>query len=293
MLDNQLLLPTRSFGYLYQLLRPLGNTIYSFMLVGLIMELTIQSVWSQDFKIFSEIHTPASDLPVSQNVTLFADDLICDFLMSSDVKPNPVEIVIFDRTRKQLVLLDIEREVKVEISDLQIIKLMDVLTRETLENETSSFLLRDEFTEKSDPDSEEMTFSSPVVTYRVKAKIPKNQAILPKYNDFLDNFTKLSVTDPRKIPPFSRLKLNSALKRKGWIATEVQVEISPNDFFKSPIEAYSKHSLVEGLSSKDRELVQMAKNYWVQFKLVDLPEYRKIPVDRGPSLSRRIVQHKN
>jgi len=244
----------------------------------------------QEFKISSQIYTANSHLPVSENLTLFGDTLIFDFILSNDVNSQVIEGVIYDSAKKQFVLLDYSRKVRAEVSDLQIIKLLDGLTKETLQNESSAFLLKDEFEEELDEQNSQITFSSPIITYQVTGHTPDNYVLLPKYYEFLDNFTKLTVTDPRKIPPFPRLKLNQALKRQNWLPAEVRVEISTNDFFREPRSAYSKHNLITGLSSKDREMIQTAKNNWVQFRLVDLPEYRQINVNSGGGVNRRLAQ---
>lgn len=244
----------------------------------------------QDFKIASSIYTADSHLPVSENLTLFGDNLIFDFLLSNDLNPQVIEGVIFDPAKKQFVLLDYSRKVKAEVSDLQIIKLLDGLTKETLQNEGSAFLVKDEFEEDLDEQVNQITLTSPNITYRATGKRPENYALLPKYYEFLDNFTKLTVSDPRKIPPFPRLKLNQALKRQNWLPTEVRVEMAANEFFRESWNAYSKHNLISGLSSKDREMMQTAKNNWIQFRLVDLLEYRQINSANAGGPHRRLAQ---
>lgn len=248
------------------------------------------SLMGQDFKIASSIYTADSHLPVSENLTLFGDNLIFDFSLSNDLNPQVIEVVIFDSAKKQFVLLDYSRQVKAEVSDLQVIKLIDGLTKETMQNESSAFLVKDEFEEELDEQANQITMTSPNIIYRATGRTPDNYAILPKYYEFLENFTKLTVTDPHKLPPFPRLKLNQALKRQNWLTTEVRVEIVANEFFREPWNAYSKHNLIMGLSSKDREMKQTAKNNWIHFRLVDLLEYRQINSGNPGVPTRRLAQ---
>ena len=232
------------------------------------------SVKGQDFRILSEIYVQAEALPISQNLTLFSENLVFDFLLSHEVKPVPQEIVIYDVRQKLVVLLDPRRSIRTEISDLQLIKLIEVLSREVTQNETAQFLIKQPFEEELDLETGKLKLTSPAISYRVQGSQPKDPSLLPRYYEFLDTFSRLAATDPHKVPPFPRLKLNSAVKRLGWIPDQVSMSVKPNEFFKDPIEARSKHTLSVGLTNQDRELITDAKKNWLRYRVVDLPEYR-------------------
>lgn len=247
-----------------------------------------QSLVAQEFRIDSQIYYGESTLPASQNVTLFEEKLVCDFLMSNEVDPKPIEVVIYDPHQHLLVLLDMQKKVRVEIPDLQVLKLLDGLRRETLQNEQTKFLINDTFDEQSDwSDGGWVMLTSPSISYRFKGNRPNNVALLPRYYDFLDSFTNMHATDPKKLPPFPRMKLNQSIKKIGWVPAEVQISITPNGFFREPMTATSKHVLTMGLTTKDRELVAAAKRDWLQFKFVELIEYRGIPKPKVPLIARR------
>lgn len=241
---------------------------------------------AQEFRIESQIYMGESTLPVSQNVTLFSEKLVCDFLMSNEVDPHPIEIVVLDPHQHLLVLLDVRQQIRVEIPDLQVLRLLDELRRETKQNEQAKFLLEDSFEEDTDWSQGFVTLTSPSIVYRFKGEQPKQVMILPKYFEFLDSFTNLNATDPKKMPPFPRIRLNQSIKKLGWIPTEVQMSIIPNGFFREPMRAESKHTMTMGLTDKDRALIVAAKQYWTQFKAVTLTKYRGIEQPKIPIIAR-------
>jgi hypothetical protein len=233
---------------------------------------------AQEFRIASEVYMGESKTPLTSNLTLFSDQLICDFLMSDEVNPKPLEVVIFDMRLKQFVLLNMSRKVRTEISDLQLNKLLENLAHETQVNERSKFLISDSFAEETDWANNTLRLKSDNIEYFFQGNQPSEPAILPQYFAFLDNFTRLNATDPRKLPPFPRMKLNQRIKQLGWIPSEIQVTLRSNEFFRETVDARSKHTLNLGLTSKDKELIASAKRDWQSFPAQELPEFRQLRV---------------
>jgi hypothetical protein len=231
---------------------------------------------AEDFRIVSEVFVGDSSTPVSHNLTLFSDRLICDLLLSDELIPQPKEVTLFDSQRKRFILLDMQRKVRTEISDLQLNKLVETLAYETQLNEKSKFLISDLFTDEVDWNEGTVRLSGPNIAYQFKGSQPKDVLVLSYYFEFLDNFTKLNATDPRKIPPFPRMQLNQKIKQLGWLPSEVRVNLKANEFFREEVDACSKHVLTMGLTSRDKELLANAKRDWLQFKLVELTEYRQL-----------------
>ena len=237
----------------------------------------VNSSVAQEFRINSSLYSGEESLAVSQNVTLFSGGLVYDFQMSSDAQPRPLEIVIFDSRNKSLILLDTEKKIRMELLDLRVTKILEGVRRETIQDSRSSFLVEEVFDEDTDWSTNWVTLTSPSITYRVNGERPKNPAIIPLYMNFLNHFTRLKATNPNQIPPFPRMKLNQVIQLKGWIPTEVQMSVKQNSLFRKPFSAKSKHVLIEGLSSKDKELIATAKSHWLQFKSVEFNEYRGLP----------------
>ena len=248
----------------------------AFMIASMIpiYDISLSSVAAQEFRIESQVYDDSSQLPVSQNVTLFSQGLVFDFRMSDDVQPEPLEIVIFDSRQRRLVLIDPAREIRMELADLSLLRILDGVRRETVQDKRTSFLVENDFEESPDWSTGWVTLTSPEIVYRFKGEQPKDVSILPMYFAFLENFTRLVATDPTKIPPFPRMKLNQSLKRLGWIPSEVQITVNQNSLFREGFSAKSKHTLMTQLSSKDRQKITMAKQHWQTFKSVKLNEYR-------------------
>lgn len=235
-----------------------------------------QNLSGQEFRIESQVYAGQSTQPISHNVTLFTSKLICDARLSNEVESKPVEYVVFDTRQKTLILLDTQREVRAEILDLELLKMLEGLRRETMQNDRTKFLTNDTFEEETDWSDGWVTLTSPSITYRFRGSQPEDVSFLPPYFEFLDHFTRLKASDPTMIPPFPRMKLNQSIKKLGWIPDEVQIDARRNGLFREPFKAYSKHVLTKGLSTSDQETIEQAKKHWMQYKEVPLTEYRGI-----------------
>jgi hypothetical protein len=235
-----------------------------------------QNLSGQEFRIESQVYAGQSTQPISHNVTLFTPKLICDMQMSDEAEPQPVEYVVFDPRQQLFVLLDVQREVRMEIFNLELMRLMEGLRRETMQNDRTKFLTDDTFEEDTDWSDGWVTLTSSNITYQFKGSQPDDVSCLPLYFDFLDHFTRLKASDPTQIPPFSRIRLNQTIKKLGWIPSEVKIDIRQNGLFREPFQATSKHVLTNGLSTSDQEMIEQAKKLWMQYKAVPLTEYRGI-----------------
>lgn len=228
----------------------------------------------QEFRIESQVYTAGSQQPASHNITLFSEGIVYDFQLSDGAAPDPVEIVIFDTRNRKLVLLDLQREVRMDLPELQLLKIVDGVRRETIQDKRSSFLVEDSFQEDIDHSTNWATLTSPQIEYRIRGARPKDASVLPQYADFLTNFTMLNATDPTKLPPFPRIRLNQTIKQLGWIASEVHISVKQNSLFRQPFRARSTHVVIHQLSDADRERIAVAKKQWLQFEPVELAEYR-------------------
>ncbi len=247
------------------------------LMVATLLGLTVvPPISAQEFRIESQIYIDSSKLPVSQNVTLFSQRIVYDFQMSDEAQPTPLETVVFDSTRRLMILLDTKRKIRLELPELRLIKILDSVRQETIKESRSSFLAKEAFREDNDWATGWVTLESPSITYRYKGERPRHAEILPPYYEFLDNFTRLIATDPTKVPPFARIQLNNSIRKVGWMPSEVQISIKPNALFREGLEAKSTHTVVNQLSNKDRERIAEAKLQWLNFRAVDLAEYRQL-----------------
>lgn len=258
-------------------LLPLAQFAFGIMLCLSLSAATIAQIQTPQFRIESQVYSGDSPAPVSENVTLFDNGIVYDFQMSGNANATPSEIVIFDERKRELTLMDVNRKIAWTVADLRLLKMVDQLRREAVNNDRASFLVNEPFTETDDWSSDHVLLESNSFQYKLTGKRPANESILPRYNEFLDQFTRLSASDPKRLPPFPRLMLNKTIKNHGWIPTEVQVQVKPNSFFKEAFSATSKHVLVMSLSEADRERIKFARKCWMEFESSNLVEYRQIP----------------
>ncbi len=254
------------------------------VLLGIVV---CQPTVGQEFRIESSVYNGSSNMPVSQNVTLFSKGLIYDFQLSNDAKPTALEVAIYDTRNRVMILLDPARKVRFELPDLRLLKIVEAVRRDNLRDNRSSFFVNDNFSEDIDWSTKWVTLTSPQIEYRFNGSQPKDASVVPMYMQFLDRFTQLNASDPEKLPPFPRMKLNQSIQRLGWIPSEVRISVKQNSFFREPFTAKSKHVLIHSLSDQDHERIATAKQYWMLFKSVDLEEYRgleKNPIFKMPSV---------
>lgn len=239
----------------------------------------------QEFRIESQVYNDESKLPVSENITMFSQDLVYDFCMSNEAQPKPVEVVIYNSRQRRIILLDPARKIRMELADLSLHRIVDGVRRATVQDNRTRFLVEDKFEEHTDFSTNWVTMESPNIIYRFRGEQPKDVSIMPKYFEFLEVFTRLGVTDPTKIPPFPRMKLNQSIRRLGWLPSEVQISVNQNSLFRESFTAKSKHTIIKQLSSKDRERITLAKQQWQTFKKVPFEEYRGLKRSTKPSNS--------
>ena len=232
---------------------------------------------AQEFRIETEVYSNGASQPISENLTLFADNLIYDFMLPTDGTRFPEEIVIYQSREKKFVLLDTSRQIRTEIIEGELLKILAALQSSRVVDESSEFLFHPAFRETYDESSGWLELRSDQLTYRTRGKLPDNDNLLHTYYEFIDQFARLNATDPRRMPPFARLKLNSALKKYGFIPNEVEVTLVPSiDPPAEPIRVRTTHNVIWNLSARDRERIESAKRYWIDFQSVPLAEFRRI-----------------
>ena len=230
-----------------------------------------EPAWAQQFRIETQIYVGDVTETASENTTLFADGLVFDVQHKGG---QTHEVAILEPQRRKIVLLDRFRQVKLELDEIQLIKMADSLRKQTSTNKAAGFLVNDRFEENVDIDTGTATLTSPLIKYTVTGRRPSDVRILPQYNQFIDFFTRMKFSDPQAFPPFPRLRLNETLSKLGWIPTEVVIDIGENMLFKKGLKATSKHTIVPNLSDKDLATVSQLKAQWLNFKAVSLDEYR-------------------
>ena len=227
-----------------------------------------------EFRIESKMLVGDSEQPQTHNLTLFSKGVVYDFQHGSNPTDEPNEVVIFNSRTKQVILLNLAMEQKLEIYDVSLLKLLDGVRREAEKDPRTRFLVQDQYEEVIDTDTKSVNLTSNNISYRFEGETPGDAEIMPVYFEFLDTFTRLQASDPKKLPPLPRIRLNQSIRRVGWIPTRVDIEVKKNAMFQQPFVAHTEHKLTTGVTASDREKITEAKKHWTQFKSVTLAEYR-------------------
>ncbi len=230
---------------------------------------------SADFKISTSVYVPHSTTPVSENLTLFQGGLVYDIQFANR---KPTEFSIFNSRTNKFVLLDVRKQKRLELDKIQLLQYLSGMKQELEANETMAPLSKTDFQEHYDIDKQTLTIDNSILTYSAQGERPADDSVLPRYHDFLENFTMLSATKPRSFPPFARIYLNRAIKKYGFVPTTVSRTIKENAFSRSSGIATSSHRLAMSLTKNDLDWIQLAKKHWTQFPKVDLSEYLSIEV---------------
>ncbi len=226
-----------------------------------------------EFRIDTAVYVGDEQQPSSQNTTLFTKGMVYDFSMTASDR-EPSEITIYDSKNDALVLLDPKRKIKFVIQLSQLITLVSGLLAETNQNPDSRFLTSDDYQEEHDISSGWYTLKNDIITYSFRGKPPTNTQLVQAYNEFLNKYTLLGATDPRRLPPFPRLHLNRAVQKLGLIPTEIRLSVQETELLRQPLSMTSKHTLIEGLSDSDRLQIESANRNWSSFEPVNMAIYR-------------------
>ena len=226
------------------------------------------------FRIESSLYVDGQAQPVTRNLTTFTDQLVFDFQLDPQSGQPLDEVVIYDRRNRKLFLLDSKRKVQLELHDVRLLKLLDGVRREAEQDQRTRFLVTDEFDEKVDAESKRVSLSSPNMTYQFVGTAPEDDRVMPVYFEFLDQFTRLQASDPKKLPPFPRIRLNQSIRRVGWVPTRVDILVKPNALFKTAFKAHTEHQLDMGIKAEHQSWMTRAKQNWSAFQPVSLAEYR-------------------
>ena len=230
---------------------------------------------SPELRVDTSLYFGDKTSPISQNVTLFQSGLVYDFSSSnSDSKSEEIEITIYDSQTKMFTLLDINRKIKFTIPQTRLVQLTEALRAQTSQNPELKFLTSADYTETSDQNSGWTTVDGEVIKYRFKGKQLRNPQNFDSYCEFLNQYTLLAVTDPRRTPPFARLRLNESIKKKGVVPTDIRLDMRKTPPMQKALTMKSRHTFVESLSKTDKAKIESAIEKLASYKTVSLSTYR-------------------
>ena len=234
-----------------------------------------------EFKILNQVFAGepgTGNQPNSTVLTLFQGPRVFDFRFSR--AGEICEIVVFDNKTRGFTLLDVERKIRLKVDNLQLMRVLDGMRNELKESPKVQHLLFEDVQEFFDDEKQLIEVASDRIKYEVEGHRPEQDLVLAAYLRFLDNYTLLGVTDPRRIPPFARMRLNRAIKKYGIVPSLVKLTTLDSSG-QIELLATSRHRLELSLTKEDRSRIELARKYWVEFRQVDLTYYRSIDVADG------------
>lgn len=265
----------------------------------------VEVVSGQQFRIETEVFDQDQQV-MARSLTLFDGNKVYDFLMTSTgnetggrdaAKPTAdgqvdgpadsgqpsnaglirfrvEEVVVMDHGRQRIVLLDQQQRHKLEIGHSELLSMVASMQASEALRARDAFLLEPKLTESFDPPTGELELASPRLSYRALGQATAEPQVLAQYYLFADWAARLNATDSRKLPPFARLQLNQAMKRRGWLPTEVSLELTT--LTQQQIRATAKHHTLIQLSANDRQRIESVEKQLSEFPAVSLSRYRHL-----------------
>jgi len=240
--------------------------------------LVAQPVAAKEFRVETTVYENDVEEPVAQVLTLFQDGLVYEFLSQPD------EVRVYKTTVPSgtgvFILLDPRRRLRTEIATSEIANFMEAVRQRAAEhkNPLMQFAAQPKF-EESFVDGQsngrgELTMSSELMSYRIKTVPAANQDDLITYHRFSDWNAQLNaMLNVGSTPPFPRLLVGQAMKRRGVLPEEIVLTITTGRSKEEVIRATSETRW--RLSQQDRQRIDQVAADLVQFKQVGYDRYRR------------------
>ena len=117
-----------------------------------------------------------------------------------------------------------------------------------------------------------LTSESRRLTYQAQGQPPRNPDMFNAYCDYMDWYTSLNGTDPRKMPPYARKALNKSIREHRIIPEQVELTYSPPGVLERKLKATSRHFVSWTLSRSDQEHLEKVRQL-IKFDRVQLAQY--------------------
>lgn len=235
---------------------------------------TDRTLTAQDFRVESQVFVGKATSPASENLTLYQGGLAYDFQLNAESPDEVLEVVIYDSRNKQLILLDTRRKLRTDVPDYELIKLVESLKSTADDNQDVDFLVNPQLESNYDVKTNWISVANDDIAYRATGKAPEQLAAMPVFYEAMDQYTRLSASDPKRLPPFARLALNREIRRYGLFPTEIEVNLRAGAITRNEFSARSTHTVMWQLSKRDLQRIEKAKSQWMSFEKVGIAKYR-------------------
>lgn len=254
-------------------------TLVAGMIAALASLLSLQPALAGDFRMETKVFLADQDEPAMESVTIFYNGLVYDWVRTTD------QVAIFDLRKERFILLDIQREIRTDISMHVIDDFAYRMRNELSERseELAKFLANPEFNKVVDSvDPDKITFGSDWMVYEMETIRPPNLETAQQFAVFSQWYTRLNtLTNPNLL---GRMVINDQLAADGRIP--VQVQFTPyrkslfNLFNRSKTTPDKEHQLRAEhnfgwlISRTDKDRIDSINRFLVSFKPVEYGQFR-------------------
>lgn len=245
--------------------------------LSLVLALSMTGSASEGFRIDTDIFKGQEKTPIIETQTMFVDGQVYDFLLT-----KPVEITIYDASRGQITLLDVDQRIKTVVTTSEILDHVFAIKQQSVEVNEPLFSFSSDpkfetsvqtFTENQIP-KVRVTLANPLFTYTAVGLKPKEAEAVAAFRDFADWYARLNATRPGNLPPGARMELNRALAEQGLLPTEVRRStVHTVQGRKQTLEVTSKHLVNWQITGQDRQRIQETHNMMAAYGAVPYADF--------------------
>ena len=238
-----------------------------------------------DFRIDTEVFVGPFDkrdkenAPAVETLTIFTNGMVYDFLLT-----EPREITLFDPLRGRFTLLDESRKLKTSLSTQEVLDYVFALESYATQSKDPLFAFAshpqfESQTEKVEENGQSLiriTLTGKPLTYSALGQRPQESEAVRPYHEFADWFARLNAARPGNLPPGARIALNQALADAGLLPLEITRTVISSGTFgrEKKLEVKTRHLVNWTLSGEDRQRIDRAGTWLVEFRDVTFDEYR-------------------
>ena len=243
----------------------------------MLMQTEVEAQKQASFRIETSTFRVGNDTPLSTNKTLCDEGVFYDFLYIQD---ELEEIVIYDPMRHEFKLLNVQKKIRTEISEDEILQALIDL-KSLLIRRNSAHLAEPDFKASFQGEDKTgvLTLTNNKMNYTVSGVVETSKQRTNAYFAFADWFTRLKATNPANFPPFIRLAVNKSLRKNDLIPKKVTV-IQKGIFGTAKSELESRHTTNWLIGDNDRKQIDAAQDKIVSFEQVSIVEYHRNRVSK-------------
>jgi hypothetical protein len=243
-------------------------------------------VHAQEFRVDNEVFKEGQKAPFMRSLTLFKDegDLVYDFAFAGAGNDVIEQATLYDFARNRFLVVDYLENVKVLISQEELLKFMAELAK--LEEKDPLFK------EASNPaftvtrEDGVLKFAGSRIRYEVKYFDPKNRSAATHYQRFADWSARLTTLQIAQ-PPMARIFVNKELAKAGLMPKEVTLLRTAGPVWENVNKFYSKHIVDWQLTKTDGKRIEALDARMAEMETISWVQYRGKLAEKSKGSTRR------